>query len=87
MLNKKALANSLATLAAIIYVVFYILNLIAPSAFEFLFNAQFLGADVADLIPNDFSFKDFLGTLVGAIIMTWVAGYLWGWLYNRYLTK
>ena len=45
--SQTALANSMAILTAAFYLLFYLINLIAPGLFRFLFNAQFLGADVA----------------------------------------
>ena len=45
--SQTALANSMAILTAAFYLLFYLINLIAPGLFRFLFNAQFLGADLA----------------------------------------
>jgi hypothetical protein len=39
---------------------FYLINLIAPGLFRFLFNAQFLGADVASLLPKEFAWENFI---------------------------
>src|SRR6266496_4058419 len=50
-LSPTAFANSMAILTAAFYLLFYLINLIAPGLFRFLFNAQFLGADVASLLP------------------------------------
>jgi len=47
MLNKLAVANSLAVLNAMVYVFFVIVGLISTRAFSILFDAQFLGANVA----------------------------------------
>jgi hypothetical protein len=44
-LSESAFANSMAILTAAFYLLFYLINLIAPGLFRFLFNAQFLGAD------------------------------------------
>ena len=46
-LSQNAFANSMAILTAAFYLLLYLINLIAPGLFRFLFNAQFLGADVA----------------------------------------
>ncbi len=54
-LSQTALANSMAILTAVFYLLFYLINLIAPGLFRFLFNAQFLGADVASLPPKEFA--------------------------------
>ena len=84
MLNRNAFANSIAVVITIFYVVFYALALIAPVFFEFLFNAQFLGAKVTALIPPGFSFGDFIGVLVATVILGWIMGYVWALFYNRF---
>jgi 2TM family of unknown function (DUF5676) len=84
MLNQLAFANSLAVLTAAVYVLFAVLALVSPSAFQLLFNAQFFGADVASLFrkvgPSAVAFV----TLVIMVVMAWVMGYVWAWLYNRF---
>ncbi len=82
MFNKFALANSLAILMGVFYVFFVILNLLAPPLFEFLFNAQFLGAEVSVLLPQEFSLSTSLTTFVILVTTGWVLGFLWAWLYN-----
>jgi len=47
MLNQAAFANSLAILTGALYLLYYLISLVAPQFFRHLFNAQFLGADVA----------------------------------------
>ena len=81
-LDKTAFANSLAILMIVFYVILYVLYLVTPSAFTFFFNAQFLGADVASLLPQ-FSLSAFIGTLVVLTITCWIFGYAWAGLYNR----
>ena len=56
MLNQAALAHSLAILTGALYLLFYLISLIAPELFKYLFNAQFLGANVASLLPKKFTF-------------------------------
>jgi|RhiMetdeSRZDD1v2_1073273.scaffolds.fasta_scaffold2432646_1 hypothetical protein len=56
MLNQAALAHSLAILTGALYLLFYLISLIAPELFKHLFNAQFLGANVASLLPKKFTF-------------------------------
>ena len=82
MLNNAAFANSLAILIAVSYVIVHAVRLVSPPIFEFLFNAQFLGAKVASLIPREFSWSHFIGTLVTVVISGWIFGYFWAWLYN-----
>jgi hypothetical protein len=84
MLNKLAFATSLAVLTAAIYVLFAILALVSPRAFQLLFNAQFFGANVASLIPKVRPSVGSLVTLVIVVGMAWVMGYAWAWLYNRF---
>lgn len=85
-LNKIALANSLALLTALFYLIFYLLSVIAPGAFAFLFNAQFLGADVASLFPK-VSLSNFIETLAVLVISCWILGYVWAGLYNWFAGK
>jgi hypothetical protein len=65
MLSEFAFANSLAILTGLLYIVFVILQLLAPNLFKFLFNTQFLGADVASLFPRRISAGSFVGTHQG----------------------
>ena len=81
--NQTALANSLALLMAAFYIVFYLASLLTQDFFEFLFNAQFLGADVASLLPKEIPPLTFVGTLLVLAITGWLFGYVWAWLYNR----
>ena len=83
MLSEFAFANSLAILTGLLYIVFVILLLLAPNLFRFLFNTQFLGADVASLFPKRISPGSFAGTLVTLVVTGWICGYAWAWLYNR----
>jgi hypothetical protein len=83
-LNRLAFANSLAVLTAVLYVLFAILALVAPRAFQILFDAQFFGANVASLFPKVQPSAASLLTLVLMIGMSWVVGYAWAWLYNRF---
>jgi 2TM family of unknown function (DUF5676) len=84
MLNNLAFANSLAILTAALYVLFAILALVAPRLFQVLFDAQFFGANVASLLPKVQPSAASLVTLVLMIGMSWVLGYAWAWLYNRF---
>ena len=83
MLSEFAFANSLAILTGLLYIVFVLLLLLAPNLFKFLFNTQFLGADVASLFPRRISAGRFAGTLVTLVVSGWIFGYAWAWLYNR----
>ena len=83
MLNPTAFASSLAVLSGVFYVGFYVLAVVWRDAFRFVFNAQFFGADVAALLPQQLSYGGFLGTFVVLIVFAWLAAFAWAWLYNR----
>ena len=83
MLNTIAFANSLAILSGVFYMVLYVLAVIWWDAFQVLFNAQFLGADVASLLPRQLTYGAFVGTLLVLIVTAWVFAFTWAWLYNR----
>ena len=83
MLNNVAFATSIAILSGAVYLLLYVLAVIWRDAFRFLFNAQFLGADVASLIPRERSYVGFVGTFVALAVSAWLFGFCWAWLYNR----
>jgi 2TM family of unknown function (DUF5676) len=83
MLNPMAFASSLTTLTGAFYLLLYLLGVVWREAFLFMFNAQFLGADVASLLPRDLSAGVFVGTLLVLLVVAWVFGYAWAWMYNR----
>jgi len=83
MLNKTAFAHSLAILSGGFYVAFYVLAVVWRDAFRFLFNAQFFGADVAALLPQQLTYAGFVGTFIALIGFAWLSGFAWAWLYNR----
>jgi hypothetical protein len=83
MLDKTASAHALAILVAVLYLGFHLLGLVSRQAFVFLFNAQFFGADVASLLPREFSLSGFLGTFVALVATSWLLAYGGVWLYNK----
>ncbi|HYS18986.1 MAG TPA: DUF5676 family membrane protein [Candidatus Binatia bacterium] len=83
MLNTTAFAHSLAILSGGCYIAFYVLAVVWRDAFRFLFNAQFFGADVAALLPQQLSYAGFLGTFVVLVAFAWFAAFAWASLYNR----
>jgi len=87
MLNKLAFANSLAVLTVVLYVLFAVIELVSPRAFQLLFDAQFFGANVASLFPKVQPSAASLLTLVLMIGMSWAVGYAWAWLYNRFAQR
>lgn len=85
MLNPQALAHAFAAAAALLYVFIYLLKLFVPPLFKLVLNSQFLGADIASLVP-DFSFVNFIGILIAICTLSWVFGYLLAQFYNRFIT-
>ena len=83
MLNPVAFGSSLAVLTAALSVLFGVLALVSPRAFQLLFNSQFFGAGVAALLPKATLSVASLLTFVIVVAMSWVMGYVWAWLYNR----
>jgi len=83
MLKPVALANALAIVTAIFYLVMWILGVVAPRLFVFVLNAQFLGANVASLYPRKPDATTFIITLVVISATAWLFGYLWAYIYNR----
>ena len=83
MLNPVAFANSLAIVSGVFYLALYILAVVWRDAFRFVFNTQFLGADVASLLPRGRPATGFLSTLVALVVSAWLLGFCWAWLYNR----
>ena len=83
MLNPAAFANSLAILTGALYILFYLVSLFAPQFFRHLFNAQFLGADVASLFPKEISPMENLPGSISVVITVSIFGYAWAWLYNQ----
>ena len=81
MLNKIAFANSLAVMAGMIYIIFYAIAWVSPSLFPMIFDAQFLGAAVSDLVP-DITFNAVVAGVLIVAVTAWVAGFLWAVLYN-----
>ncbi len=82
MLSEFAFANALAILTGLVYLLFIVLVPLAPGLFRVLFNAQFLGADVASLFPQKIFFANFVATLVTLAVSAWLFGFAWAWLYN-----
>lgn len=83
MFKEAAFASSLAILTGVFYIILYLLAIVSRDAFRFLFNAQFFGADVASLLPQQLTVSTFVGTLVAILVFVWVFGYAWAWLYNQ----
>ena len=85
-LKPSSVANASAVLTIICYLAFYVLSRVSPALFAYLFNSQFLGADIAGSVPplNEAAVT---GLLLSLAVFAWVASYLWAHLYNYFLAK
>ncbi|MDO8498534.1 MAG: DUF5676 family membrane protein [bacterium] len=87
MLKPVPWANALALTTALFYLALWILSTIAPQLFTLVFNAQFLGADVASLYQTNLNTDRAVITLIVLVISSWIVGYIWAYLYNQFLKK
>lgn len=81
-LNEFALANSLAILTAVIYVVCAALVAVLPDLFKAISASWFHGIDIESLWTGS-PRGDFLLGLVSAVAASWGAGWLFAKTYNR----
>ncbi|MCH8986879.1 hypothetical protein IIA94_01785 [Patescibacteria group bacterium] len=82
MLKQIPFANAAASLSGVFYIVFAGFQAVAPDFFVLIYNAQFLGADVARLFPQELTMASFIGTLVILVVTGWVIGYVFVCFYN-----
>lgn len=82
-----AFANALALTTAVLAVILMGLRVAAPSAFVFVFNAQFFGADVASLLPDHPDALKMTAELAAFVGGAWGFGLLGAILYNRFIGK
>ena len=84
-IQPLAFANTLAITTALLAVVLLILRIAAPTAFVFIFNAQFFGADVASLLPQHTDLFKMLGEFTAFVGGAWGFGFVGAILYNRFI--
>lgn len=84
MLKLVPWANAITATAVVAYVALWLLSVVAPALFTLVFNAQFLGADVASLYPTGQDMGTAFTGLVVVGVTAWLFGYLWAWFYNRF---
>jgi hypothetical protein len=78
-------ANALALATLLLWLLLIVLRLVAPSAVVFIFNAQFFGADVASLLPQDADALSVLGEIAAFAGGAWGFGIVGALLYNRFI--
>lgn len=84
MLKPVPWANTLASVSVLFGLVVWLLGVLSPELFRLVYNAQFLGADLASQYPTGQDFGAVLVTLVVLGVTGWVVGYVWASLYNRW---
>ena len=84
MLKPIAFANAIAVTTAVLTVFLWALRFLLPSFFTFFFNAQFFGADVASLLPQDTNLLLMLTEFAALLAGAWGIGFVWATLYNRW---
>lgn len=77
-----ALANAFSGASIVFYILFYLVSLLVPSWFGFLFNSLVFGADVASLYPKHVGLFEASEYATVIAIAAWVFGFVFGWLYN-----
>ena len=85
-IHPLAFANALAITSALLAVLLGVLKATAPSAFVFVFNAQFFGADVTSLLPAAPSLGRIMGEMVAFVGGAWGFGLVGVLLYNRLIS-
>jgi hypothetical protein len=80
MLSKVAFANSLAVLTAALYILFVIIALVSPSAFH-SFSTPSSSGPMWPRSSQRYG-RPSVVTLVIVVVMAWIMGYVWAWLYN-----
>ena len=84
-IRPLAFANALAITTAILATLLLALRLFAPRLFIFVFNAQFFGADVAMLLPDQIHVPTVTAELVAFVGGAWGFGLVGALLYNRFI--
>lgn len=84
MLKSVPWANTLASVSVLFGLVLWLLGALSPELFRLVYNAQFLGADMASQYPTDQDLGSVVVTLVALGVTGWIAGYVWASLYNRW---
>ena len=86
-IQPLAFANALALTTALLWVILMGLRALSPRAFLFIFNAQFFGADVASLLPAQFSLSSLIGEFVAFVGGAWGFGLVGAVLYNQFIRR
>lgn len=85
--NNKAIANAVASVGAILYLVCIVLVWLAPGLLFEFFRLTTHGLDVSSLRPNGVG-VNLIEAVLGLALWTgasWVTGWLFAYFYNRFV--
>ncbi len=86
MLKPIPFANALAISTLAFSLLLWIISLAAPVLFRMIYNAQFMGANVASLYGETLDATLVFPSIVILVASAWVLGFVWATVYN-YLLK
>jgi hypothetical protein len=84
-IRPLAFANALAVTTALLGVLLMVLRLFTPAVFVFVFNAQFFGADVAMLLPEQVHISTLTAEFLAFVGGAWGFGLVGALLYNLFI--
>ena len=87
MLKPVPFANALALTTLGFSVALWILSQFAPTLFKMVYNAQFLGANVASLYTSPADALIVFSSMLILTAIAWITAYIWATLYNRLLKE
>lgn len=83
-LNEMALANASAILMGIVYVACALAVAVLPDLFRAVAASWFHGIDLGPIWTGG-PRGNFLLGLVSTVVLSWLAGWAFAWLYNKLL--
>lgn len=84
MLKPIAFGNAFAAIMALFGLAMWLLSALAPAFFKTFWNAQFLGADAARVLPPHTDPNTMLVSTIVFALTGWVMGYAVAYFYNRF---
>ena len=85
--NPMVTANAAAATTAIVYIFCRIAFTLVPDMTMLIARSWFHGIDISKISALNLSLESFVLGLVTATVGAWVAGYVFAYLYNAFITK
>jgi len=82
-LNTKNVANSLAIVSGIVFIVCVVLIIVIPEATMSLFGYLFHGLDISKITNPNVSIVSGIIGLVEIVVLAWIVGWLFATIYNK----